>query len=559
MLIRSTRLILVTVAAVVFLTVLRHRFASGETPREADRPRLKLDSTETRLLTLAPEDELVQVAISPDGRRLAAIAIRRNELARWQGTANEPVLVVDGKEYTFFEDICSDSLTFSPDSQRLAFGAASLKLERDFRGILQKRVAAEIWVDMKSQQREFLGLGKPAFSPEGQRLAYTGVTHQGVHFVIDGHVGPAYESFLELENESFVVFSRDGRHYCYVAMRRGQQVLVVDGREYGPFSGILHSALGPDGRRVVCIVKTPEGECFFEDGQTTGPYEECLWRGPLLSPDGQRAVYGIRQNGSARIVDDGVESRPYREILGWCFGPDNRRLACFAHDEKGSYLIVDGHERGPFESLNASTRPFSADGKRLMYAVKRGVQWIPVVDDQERAAFDHLWPTTMVFSSDGRHYSYIGRRGTGMYLVIDGKEWGPYTQMQGVLRLPSPSGTVEEGTYEPFSVLFSADGRRSAHVGRRNDGEVHFIIDGKEGPGYEDGSHLAFSPNGTHFACLAKRNGRIRFVVDGVEHGSYEATLGETQLVFADDRSLYAILKDGNDLRRIDVKITREN
>jgi hypothetical protein len=104
-------------------------------------------------------------------------------------------------------------------------------------------------------------------------------------------------------------------------------------------------------------------------------------------------------------------------------------------------------------------------------------------------------------------------------MIVDGKEGKAYTQVRG------------------NSVVFSADKKTMAYVA--GDGNKNFVVvDGAEGPAFDDIYDLRFSPVGSRLAYGARR-GLEHFVVEGdSEHGPYE-NIQRGSLVFR---------PDGNDL-----------
>ena len=85
------------------------------------------------------------------------------------------------------------------------------------------------------------------------------------------------------------------------------------------------------------------------------------------------------------------------------------------------------------------------------------------------------------------------------------------------------------------------------------------IVDGTVRGAYEDVTNIVFSPSGTHWAVLAKKNGKYQFVVDGVEHGTYEEVCKETRVAFTGDDELYAIVKEDNAIQKITVRAISQN
>jgi WD40 repeat protein len=357
----------------------------------------------------------------------------------------------------------------------------------------------------------------------------------------------------------------------------GKPLLIFDGEEYPGFAEIPGNGLrfSADGKRLAFVTVSDGverntlgfiGRSVFARVWVDGKPERLRFSGigkPVFSPDGKRLAYmAVTASGTQCVVDgqagpqyDGAFAALGDEIT---FSSDSRRY-CYVADRGGKpVLVVDAREYGPYDDL-LSPPEFSPDGKRIAYACKKGDAWSVVVDQKQQKPFDEIQPSSILFSPDGRHCSYVGRRNTAMFMVVDGVEFGPYKTFRGGMVKATPTAPDSEGHYVPCPVQFSADGRRFTHAAIRADDSAFLILDGQKIGPFEDVDAVAFSPSGKHYATLVKRDGKFRLLVDGVQGGGYDGCLDAAAIAFADEESFNAIVQEGDDVKRISVRIVPVN
>jgi Tol biopolymer transport system component len=110
------------------------------------------------------------------------------------------------------------------------------------------------------------------------------------------------------------------------------------------------------------------------------------------------------------------------------------------------------------------------------------------------------------------------------------------------------------------SLTVSPDGKHFAYVARRG-GKWFVVVDGKEGKEYDEigeGTPI-FSPDSKHFAYVARRGGRWFVVVDGKEGKEYDG-IGKGTLVFSPDSKhlAYEAMRGGKSFVVVDGKEGKE-
>jgi hypothetical protein len=184
---------------------------------------------------------------SPDSQHLAYVA---GSSAPYSESAQETqqtgaawFVVLDEVEGPYFIDMASNSLVFSPDSQRLAYSALSQSAHSGEQ--VQEEGGEHSHEDEKwcvvvdgEKQKDYSGTGQGTivFSPDSQHIAYVAATATNWFVVCDGEEQKMYEGI-----GNAVIFSQDSKWLVYVGRTEGKSYVVVNANEGKPYDGILIS------------------------------------------------------------------------------------------------------------------------------------------------------------------------------------------------------------------------------------------------------------------------------------------------------------------------------
>ena len=300
---------------------------------------------------------------SPDSKRIAYVA--KND--------DREFVVVDGLEENKYGRIMPDTLTFSPNSERLAYVAGDGKLSVGAVGISVSITGRWFAVANGVEGKEYGGIipNTLTFSPDSKRLAYVagdglsystigryasaafpnvltplGLAYNGELFaVVDGVEGKRYSI-----SKSNPVFSPDSKRVVYAI---GDRLVVMDEvgeKEYGEdIEGLL--CFSPDGKRLAYQARVEKDREFVMVDEVKGTEYAGIVSEIVFSSDSKRMAYWAAQSdadrrwGSYFVVADGVEGNSYGGALGSpVFSPDSKHVAYTASSGEICFIVVDGIE-----------------------------------------------------------------------------------------------------------------------------------------------------------------------------------------------------------------------
>lgn len=375
----------------------------------------------------------------------------------------------------------------------------------------------------------------PVFSEDGSSLAYAARKGTEWLWVVNGVEGPGYS---ELTPTSFA-FSADGKHHAYVVIPRFRQAaLIVDGKAHaeGKWDGIMPWDAAPvfsaDGARLA-FVEVNRSEKLMRvnlDGKA-GPWHPGI---AMHKSPGFGAFMSVQLQGPI------TEERARPEAFNLHFSPDGRRFAYGTFTTEGkAIMVVDGKTSEPHDTLGFDNL-FSMDGSLHAFMALDGKQYRIFASGLPPLAVDAMYDWSLTSSPDGRHLAFAGIRDGKKAIWMDGKAVALDVTMDDY-RNSQP-------------IVFSPDSRRLACC-VMSQGSMHWVVDGKAGPGSKTGLgfNLSFSPDSRHFAYMAAQDthGAANIVVDGVARATYAPVTSGP--VFRSDGVLEFIAVDADGLCRFEV------
>lgn len=129
----------------------------------------------------------------------------------------------------------------------------------------------------------------------------------------------------------FFKVSPDNTRLAFGIRVGNNRVVVVDGKEEGPYDGVGIGTLkfSTDSKRVAYLAGVGNEQFVVIDGKRQKSYDGIGEGMPIFSPDGMRVVYMAAVGNKRVIVIDGKESQLYDDIGEGTiiFSPDSKRLA----------------------------------------------------------------------------------------------------------------------------------------------------------------------------------------------------------------------------------------
>jgi len=242
------------------------------------------------------------------------------------------------------------------------------------------------------------------------------------------------------------------------------------------------------------------------DGKLTEVLPGFIRDSLVVSSDGQRFAYKVMTDAHLfSIVLDGVVGKAYEAIAPAqpVFSPDGKQLSYIADvkpspDKSEQCIVTNGVEGKSYASIWPWLK-YSPDGKHLFYAASK---------------------TGKIFSP--------GISGISLGVVLDGVEGKEY---------PFNGGSMPQQ-----QVTFSPDGKRLAFVVWKGK-ESRAVVDGVEGPSYDDIRSLVFSSDSKKVAFFATRGHQRMVVVNGMEGPSFDLPspgVAEEPIIFSPDSNHFA-------------------
>lgn len=387
--------------------------------------------------------------------------------------------------------------------------------------------------------------GQPAFtvffSKLGGGAAYIAERAGKVHVVHNGKPGRHYD----VVDSYTLALSPDGRQIAYGA-KTGKWLMVIDGREEGPFDSVGSVAFSPDSRHIAYEAqKAGKWHIVVDNKMNAGC--PMYYDRPVFSGDSTKIFFieNTEESGKHRlIVSDLAFKKQSVKVLRVPFivtNEDKTRIAAI-EDVIGKQRVIefdfnqpDAVKKGAlYDSIRFPA--FGADGVSVSYAAAlRGGKRFLILNNREERLPDDAPMGFPVVRPDKKGAGIIMSTRDSFYLhqafYNDGTKKKYYDE-------------AAELTYNKGGTLYAYAARK----GRK----IFVVVNGKEGPAFDQVIKPQFSPDGRRLVYLA-RKGDKRFVVVADANGKTVRQHPGYERVFdpvftADGKSVAYGVKDGNKL-----------
>lgn len=384
----------------------------------------------------------------------------------------------------------------------------------------------------ESKDKTYDGLASIRFSNTGSHYAFIGVIGKKVVMVVDGKEGPLLDFALPC------VFSENGNNYIYIGKNGDDVSVFYNGIQGQIFTDITTAELSPDGKRFAYGGLLKRGATVVVDGVESEVFQ-AVGDQIRFSPDGKRVAYVVKKNGLYHVVENGVMGKGYDNIssnLGY-YSPDSQTFI-YGAQENGLWFIVNNAEEGhKYKIILLSESNYSHDSKTFAYLAINGAHIYLVVDGREIDVYDDVDDVGPLFDSEGRLY-FAGIKNKKWDVLVGEKKY------QGFDKIGVHNSLVKRW------VALSSSNSRYAFAGKRGNKWV-CIVDGiYDAPVSSIIIPLVFSPNGKHYAYVAKEKNKATLVIDGKKGDLFEVPLGSLSVKNDGEASLWVINTGGLSYRR---------
>lgn len=188
---------------------------------------------------------------------------------------------------------------------------------------------------------KFNQVSNPVFSADGQHLAYTAVRNEQSYFILDDKEFVLLPFPAELAEP---VLNPDASRWAATLQMGNKRLLYIDNTSAGSFNRVGQLLFSKDGTRLIYAATNDKNLWRVNlDGKPVGP--ECAWVYELLfSPDSKRAAWTCDISGKDQIFIDSQSVGTFDTILPGVlnFSPDSQHWVCVTGKPGDQSILVDG-------------------------------------------------------------------------------------------------------------------------------------------------------------------------------------------------------------------------
>lgn len=318
-----------------------------------------------------------------------------------------------------------------------------------------------------------------------------------------------------------VQYENDGKTISFVWVKNGYDAFVRDFEERERYKHILSVLYRPKSSEYSIISADEDGYSLTTNGDLIAQYD--LIYNPLFSPDGKDFSYLAKDGDITLFVKNGTEQRIKNTTVSFVYHPIDSSISSILKVWDGYKYIYGQKESPSYEKIDGFR--FSLDGKNYAFIGKRNYGYSFVKNGVESGVYSKVYNDFQLSpNTDG--YIFKAIQSQAMVVVVDGRTSKKYRDIPYFSYSPSGYGHIYV-----WQDLY--------------DGRYEVIKDGAIIGVYDRVFQLKYSPDGTSYAFVARRNNRHFIVLDGVE---YEDThYGIYNLSFSTNSQIlsYVTVDDG--------------
>ncbi len=298
------------------------------------------DTTGGKLLMPDPMVQLTPFSWSPDGKKFAFFAARRDDarvITKYPMPYHFPLYMMDsgGFNRKRLFDYTVSSFKWSPDSRQLLYTSAYEDPEHADEAVKQGKKTPMSGIYLYNlqtgEQQRLSELGKNCFgdwSPDGARLALSFGTDQSSDIYVVSLDGRHKRCLTESKSiNTRPVWSPDGKSIVYISAdspgskdsSAGIYVIKTDGSGKKRVSeiGAYEVAWSPDGKSLL-IQSAAELVLASVDGSPASDLTPVIGR-PLdavFTPDGKEVMFRLNYDGTWHLYAIRLDTKKLRQITG---------------------------------------------------------------------------------------------------------------------------------------------------------------------------------------------------------------------------------------------------
>jgi len=410
-----------------------------------------------------------------------------------------------------------------------------------------------------------------ARSPQGNHLAIFAGKGSHYQIIMDGVEGPKIDNLIFnitgalYRAESAwvnmpipVIFSKDGKHWAYMAKQGDEFVVVRDGKEFARgaintrnLASSLNLTFSANGQHLFWSDDDAQGNFLIVVDGKAGPAMRTLPQ-LVLSPDGEHYAYiNYNRDGTgAWTFVDGKQVKFFGDIMQYT--ARNVLVSTQRMPDGNTALLLDGKPEARANAFRQIT--ISPDGKQIAMIVtpQQNAPSVLAINGKLVAGTEGLNVEKVYFSGDGNHSAALCDTKIGArFMIVDGKKGDSYPSIgQQVANDSNPhwqyvtwtANNTTLSNLNPTVPGFTRDSSKFVYVANSG-GRQFLVINGDESQAYGSMLMPVLSPAGDRIGAYGLTQDNTQHIImDGKDNGYTNNSKRISQLTFSPQGTHYAYL-----------------